>query len=164
MGYKVNKFTAMFFSICVLSFTTAYAKKLESPNVIDNNIQKSAFDVNKKQPSIESVKANSKTIVVNGMVCAFCTNSIEKKFKKEKSVKSVKVDLEKKLVHVYFKKDEELSNLNVTKLNNEQLKKLVSSSGFTVVSIEEGIVETKSQKIDINLKKKGKKVEENGQG
>ncbi|MGH1467729.1 MAG: heavy-metal-associated domain-containing protein [Bdellovibrionales bacterium] len=71
----------------------------------------------------------SKVATVHGMVCAFCSNSLEKKFKKEKAVKNISVDLENKKVSVEFKKGKSISD--------EKLKKMITASGFKVVSIDD---------------------------
>ena len=45
----------------------------------------------------------SKVIIVHGMVCAFCSNSLEKKLKEEDAVDQVKIDLTSKKVSILFK-------------------------------------------------------------
>lgn len=67
-------------------------------------------------------------VKVNGMVCSFCTTSIEKKFREKSEVSDVKVDLDKKLVTVSFASGEELAD--------EQIKEIITKSGYTVVGIE----------------------------
>ena len=47
-----------------------------------------------------SALAETITTTVNGMVCAFCATGIEKTFRKQPEVATVKVDLEKKLVTI----------------------------------------------------------------
>lgn len=64
---------------------------------------------------------------VNGMVCAFCANGIEKKFKKESAVEDVKVDLDKKLVTIKTKKDADI--------DDAKLKDLITKSGYTITTI-----------------------------
>jgi len=71
----------------------------------------------------------SKVVTVNGMVCAFCANSLQKKFKKEKKVKNIAVDLESKKVMVEFKKGKRISD--------KKIKKMITASGFNVVSIRD---------------------------
>lgn len=70
----------------------------------------------------------SKEVIVNGMVCAFCSNSLEKKFKKEKAVERLNVDLDNKKVSIKFKKGKVISD--------KKLKRLITSSGFSVVEIK----------------------------
>ncbi len=64
---------------------------------------------------------------VNGMVCAFCANGIEKTFKKEASVEKVDVDLEKKIVSITTKKDKDISD--------DHLKELITKAGYTITTI-----------------------------
>lgn len=64
---------------------------------------------------------------VNGMVCAFCANGIEKTFKKESAVEGVKVDLDKKLVTIKTKKDADI--------DDAKLKDLITKSGYTITTI-----------------------------
>ena len=71
----------------------------------------------------------SKVVKVHGMVCAFCSNSLEKKFKKKKAVKKIDVDLESKIINIKFKKGKYISD--------KKLKEMITSSGFKVVSIED---------------------------
>ena len=75
-------------------------------------------------------QARTRLAKVNGMVCGFCANNIEKKFKKQKSVESIKVDLESQLVTVVVKPNEELAD--------EKIRELITASGFHVVSITDG--------------------------
>ena len=71
----------------------------------------------------------SKEITVNGMVCAFCSNSLEKKFKKERAVKNINIDLEKKKISLEFKKGKSIAD--------KDLRRIITSSGFTVVDIKD---------------------------
>ena len=70
----------------------------------------------------------SKTITVYGMVCAFCSNSLEKKLKKEEAIDQLKVDLKNKKVSVRFKKGKSVED--------KKLKEIITSSGFKVIKIE----------------------------
>ena len=70
----------------------------------------------------------SKTITVYGMVCAFCSNSLEKKLKKEEAIDQVKVEIENKKVSVLFKEGKSVED--------KKLKEIITSSGFKVVKIE----------------------------
>jgi mercuric ion binding protein len=64
---------------------------------------------------------------VNGMVCAFCATGIEKTFKAQPEVKSVNVDLEKKLVTIQTKTGQTIAD--------SKIKKLISNAGYTLVGI-----------------------------
>lgn len=71
----------------------------------------------------------SKEIAVNGMVCAFCASSLKKKFEKNKAVEKINVDLENKKVSVKFKDGKSMKD--------KELKKIITASGFKVVSIRD---------------------------
>jgi copper chaperone CopZ len=70
----------------------------------------------------ETVKAT-----VNGMVCAFCAAGIEKTFKSQPEVGSVKVDLDQKLVTINTKNDQTISD--------EKITKVINDAGYTVADI-----------------------------
>tara|TARA_R110002072_G_scaffold81605_5_gene186699 strand:- start:86 stop:385 length:300 start_codon:yes stop_codon:yes gene_type:complete len=71
----------------------------------------------------EIVKVN-----VNGMVCDFCARAIEKVFTKQDAVESVNVDLSAKQITATMK--------DAQTLDDETITKLVTDSGYAVVSIE----------------------------
>lgn len=75
-----------------------------------------------------SVLANTITAKINGMVCAFCAQGIEKKFKSEDSVKDVKVDLDAKTVKIDLKTG--------AKMSIEKIKKIIVGAGYEVQSID----------------------------
>jgi mercuric ion binding protein len=64
---------------------------------------------------------------VNGMVCAFCATGIEKTFRKQPEVETVKVDLPTKLVTVTTKPGKTLSDAKI--------KEIVTYSGYTMGKI-----------------------------
>jgi copper chaperone CopZ len=64
---------------------------------------------------------------VHGMVCAFCATGIEKTFRKQPEVVSVKVDLHKKLVTITTKPGKTLSDAKI--------KEVVTYSGYTMGNI-----------------------------
>ena len=59
---------------------------------------------------------------VKGMVCAFCAQGIEKKFKAQDEVEKIDVSLEKKYVKLTFKDGKRLSN--------EKIKEILKDSGY----------------------------------
>lgn len=67
-------------------------------------------------------------VKVKGMVCSFCVQGIEKKFKGETSVDSVKVNLDESLVSIWLKENQALSN--------ERIETLVKDSGYNVAEIK----------------------------
>jgi mercuric ion binding protein len=74
-----------------------------------------------------AVSADTIKATVNGMVCGFCATGIEKTFKTQPEVKTVKVDLENKLVTISTKEGQSMDDQKVTQL----LKK----SGYSVATI-----------------------------
>ncbi|MES2976987.1 MAG: heavy metal-associated domain-containing protein [Pseudomonadota bacterium] len=71
----------------------------------------------------ESVKAT-----VNGMVCAFCAQGIEKRLSKMPATQSVFVDLKKKIVAVEAKPGQTL--------DNKAISHEITESGYDVVKLE----------------------------
>jgi copper chaperone CopZ len=74
-----------------------------------------------------AVSAETIKTTVNGMVCAFCATGIEKTFRKQPEVDSVKVDLAKKLVTITTKPGKTLSDAKV--------KEVVTYSGYSMGKI-----------------------------
>lgn len=71
----------------------------------------------------QTIKAN-----VNGMVCAFCAQGIEKKMRALSQTQDVYVNLKQRVVAVELK--------NGQKLSNEQVKTIIKDAGYDVTSIE----------------------------
>ena len=69
-----------------------------------------------------SAWAETITTTVNGMVCAFCATGIEKTFRKQPEVATVKVDLPTKLVTITTKPGKTLSDAKI--------KEVVTYSGY----------------------------------
>ena len=74
-----------------------------------------------------SAFAETITTTVNGMVCAFCATGIEKTFRKQPEVASVKVDLKKKTVTITTKAGKTLSD--------GKIKEVVTYSGYSMGKI-----------------------------
>lgn len=74
-----------------------------------------------------AVSAETITTTVNGMVCAFCATGIEKTFRKQPEVESVKVDLPSKQVTVKTKPGKTLTD--------SKIKEIVTFSGYTMGKI-----------------------------
>ena len=86
-------------------------------------------------PSFASVK-----ITVNGMVCSFCAQGIEKSFSKMDATKAIFVDLKNKVVVIEFKEGKTISPKVITQEIND--------SGYDVVKLEtipQTVQEFKSQ-------------------
>lgn len=73
-------------------------------------------------------QAKPVTVQVKGMVCAFCAQGIEKKFKALSEVKTVKVSLETKKVDLDTRDDQDVSD--------EKIRAIVTDSGYEVLKIE----------------------------
>jgi mercuric ion binding protein len=67
-------------------------------------------------------------MTVNGLVCAFCAQGIEKKLKKFPATAEVVVNLEHRLVAVALKDGQDISDTD--------LRKALTDAGYTVKSIE----------------------------
>lgn len=65
---------------------------------------------------------------VNGLVCAFCAQGIEKKLRKFPATADVVVSLEQHLVAVALKEGEDISD--------PELRKALTNAGYTVTTIE----------------------------
>ena len=70
------------------------------------------------------------TIDVNGLVCDFCAQAIQKVFGKQEDVEKVYVDLDEKHIAVWFNEGGDI--------NDETLTKLVTDAGYNVVQINRG--------------------------
>ncbi|HVK60439.1 MAG TPA: heavy-metal-associated domain-containing protein [Bdellovibrionales bacterium] len=68
------------------------------------------------------------TVQVKGMVCAFCAQGIEKKFKALSEIASVNVSLETKLVKLDTKEGKDVPD--------DQIKKIITEAGYEVVKVE----------------------------
>src|SRR5687768_1618153 len=64
---------------------------------------------------------------VDGLVCAFCAQGIEKKLRKQAATADVLVSLEHKLVAVALKPQKDISD--------EALKNLLTEAGYTLRSV-----------------------------
>lgn len=71
----------------------------------------------------QTIKAN-----VNGMVCAFCAQGIDKKLRALSQTKDVYVNLKQRIVAVELKEGQTLAN--------ETVKDLIKDTGYDVTSIE----------------------------
>jgi periplasmic mercuric ion binding protein len=69
--------------------------------------------------------SNELKVGVKGMVCAFCAQGIEKKFKAQKEVEKVEVSLENKFVKLTFK--------NGQRLTDEKIAQILKEAGYDTV-------------------------------
>lgn len=68
-------------------------------------------------------------IKVNGLVCDFCAQAINKVFRKQEAVADLDVNLSSKYIKVWFKEG--------LRLSDEVLTQMVMDAGYNVVSIEQ---------------------------
>ena len=78
--------------------------------------------------SLNGFATPSYKVTVNGMVCSFCAQGIEKKMKALSETKDVYVDLKKRLVVVEVKEGLTLSQ--------DIIKKIIKDAAYEVKSIE----------------------------
>ena len=75
-----------------------------------------------------SAQATTIEMNVNGLVCAFCAQGIEKQLRKFPATADVIVSLEKKLVALALKDDLDIPDA--------ELRRALTNAGYTVKSIE----------------------------
>ena len=73
--------------------------------------------------SAQTIKAN-----VNGMVCAFCAQGIDKKLRALTQTKDVYVNLKQRIVAVEVKEGQTLAN--------DTVKEVIKNAGYDVTAIE----------------------------
>jgi mercuric ion binding protein len=78
--------------------------------------------------TISSMAATSVKVTVNGMVCAFCAQGIEKRISKMGATKDVFVDLKKKTVAIEAKEGQTL--------DFKAISAEIVDAGYDVVKIE----------------------------
>jgi ABC-type Zn2+ transport system substrate-binding protein/surface adhesin len=74
--------------------------------------------------------ANSIDVSVNGLVCDFCAQALEKVFGKRSDVEGINVDLNEGKVSIAMK-----AGLD---MDNETFTELITDSGYNVVNIHKG--------------------------
>ena len=100
----------LFIASLILSFSSAH--------LAEAKIKKHEH----KKLSISKMEKDKIVFKVNGMVCAFCAQGIEKNFNKQKKVKETKVNLDKMEVTVFLNQGKTLSE--------KKIKKTVRRAGF----------------------------------
>lgn len=78
--------------------------------------------------ALADARGESVTAHVNGLVCDFCAQSIEKVFKRDAAVKGVHVDLDKGEIHISMKAGQTM--------DDAAIEKLIRKSGYSLVSVE----------------------------
>lgn len=85
--------------------------------------------------SVQAQAANNITVEVNGLVCDFCAQAVEKVFGKDKAVKAIDVNLSERYVKIDLNE-----GLDIT---DEKVTKLITDSGYDVVKITRGDLDDK---------------------
>ena len=91
----------------------------------------------------QTIKAN-----VNGMVCAFCAQGIEKKMSALSQTKDVYVNLKQRLVAVEVKDGQTISD--------ETVKDIITKAGYSVTSITKSEQAAAAIKAEMDAKKEAK--------
>jgi len=78
--------------------------------------------------SMTTLQARTLEIDVHGMTCAFCADSLERKFKKMDSVSKVEISLKLKKIRLETRDDAP---------DIETVKKAILDAGFTPVNVTE---------------------------
>ena len=108
----------------------AAAMSLSSVFVVTNALRLRYFGKNKQQTQTESVrkeeKKMSKTLVIEGMMCAHCQGRVKEVLEKTEGVLSVVVDLEQKTARVEGSEH----------MKEEDLILAVQSAGYQVISVK----------------------------
>ena len=68
------------------------------------------------------------TVFVNGMVCSFCAQGIEKSFKKNPAIQSVLVDLDSKTVQLTQKTNQVITD--------EAITSIIKHAGYNIKEIQ----------------------------
>ena len=80
-------------------------------------------------PSVSFAEEKYDIIIkVDGMVCDFCAQSLNKVFSKKASVESINVDLDTSSVGVHLKDGQNLTD--------DEIKELIEWGGYDLVAIE----------------------------
>jgi cation transport ATPase len=93
-----------------------------------------------------ATQAETKTLTVNGMVCAFCAQGIEKRLTALPSTQAVYVNLGQKIVAVQAKPGQ---TLDEAKLRHE-----VTEAGYDVVKVESSAQTVEAIRAEMKAKKK----------
>jgi len=75
-----------------------------------------------------AVRATTIEIHVNGLVCAFCAQGIEKKLRQFPATADVVVSLEKRLVAVSLRDGQDIPD--------DELRKALTNAGYTATTIQ----------------------------
>lgn len=77
--------------------------------------------------TMNAFAAQKLNVEVNGLVCDFCAQALEKVFGKKESVKEIDVNLTERYVRITLNEGKEIAD--------EEVKKLITDAGYDVVKI-----------------------------
>lgn len=66
-------------------------------------------------------------VSVNGLVCDFCAQSIDRSFRRRPEVNAVRVDLTEKLVSIDFRLNQNL--------DDDTIREIITRAGYTVTGV-----------------------------
>lgn len=89
--------------------------------------------------------AESVKVTVNGMVCAFCAQGIEKRLTKLPATKAVFVDLKQRTVAIEAKEGQ--------KLDNDTIRNEITDAGYDVVKLEASSLSVADIRAELKAKK-----------
>jgi copper chaperone CopZ len=95
--------------------------------------------------AIPSMAANTVKVTVNGMVCSFCAQGIEKRISKMSATKDVFVDLKKKTVAIEAKEGQTL--------DAKAISAEIVDAGYDVVKIEPVLQSVAEIKAELKTRK-----------
>ena len=90
----------------------------------------------------KSLNLNDVHVEVNGMVCAFCAQGIQKAFEKHPSIQNVRVDLDAASVFLTIK--------DKSSLNDTDIKNIINNAGYHVVTINRYAMKSDEQSVKKN--------------
>jgi len=115
------------FILTLLTTFTLNAPVFANHEAGHNHADMSEADASTATTSIAD--ANTTAIAqINGLVCDFCAQALEKVFSKRDEVVGINVNLDTKLVTIGFKKD--------ATIDDETITQLITDAGYNVVKIE----------------------------
>jgi copper chaperone CopZ len=128
-----NKIISTIIALTLLSSTQLFLSDtaFASGNEGKSHEKHSHINHDHKDSTVQTIakEKGSLTIKVEGMVCAFCAQGIEKNFKEHKEVKNTKVTLENMQVKIEFHEGKSLSE--------KKIKETIKNAGFKYVGVKE---------------------------
>ena len=131
---KVLILTNVFFTFYTLAGPNQKAHLSDKPHKYEKNPKipvgsgAKSKKVKSSDPSLLKSVGKKAVVEVQGMVCSFCAQGIERNFKKQKQVQSVSVDMDKMKVSLLFQPGASLSEA--------EIKKIIEGAGFKFVDVK----------------------------